>query len=310
LKDFATTLKGNKADLAGPLDALSGAVADCVVYTRNDGKRPRATGLAIYTPVNKSKFTDYKAENFISASWNTYVTAFNGNSTGDTSKPTVSNETDQGTSRSISVTDDRGIKDTQIVYVQSTGTNTFRIWGARSPSTKSNSADFKTRTIEASKWDGKWLTLCNGACTGSNGVFVPAYFDEQLPNGHILYTASGTLRTQGEATARAETVIVHIEMDGESVVDSWVTPYEESNGEIVLDKEQYHLGQGDVVSFDATDIDVSKDEETSGSTGELTLTTAPAWGNALVAPKANLFYFFLAEDAKGNIENSTPYAVQ
>jgi hypothetical protein len=76
-------------------------------------------------------------------------------------------ETDNGASRSIDFSDDKGIESAYVVFVEATGNpDVFNVWGAKEAPMVASTAGNLGHTYTVDKWNGSWPWLCDGACTG------------------------------------------------------------------------------------------------------------------------------------------------
>jgi hypothetical protein len=313
VKHFAQRVAAINSALASEAAALSTAVDAAVTYKRNDGVTPDANGLAIYTPLNTKFWNYYNSQSFVSAPWMLYLGNFVNNGTADTSKPSLGTETDNGVSRSIDFSDDKGIERAYVVLLEATGNpDVFNAWGMKDAPISASTAGNLGHTYTIDKWNGSWLSLCNGACTGSNGVHVPAFFAQKLPNGNVIYEAEAAVRATGQPPSSAQDVVVRIVVSpANTVVDAWYVPYLQVGNEVILEKEQLKPGQGLTVAFYHVSIDVASDTETYVLGPDLALSAAPQWGyGPLSATLSSLYYVLVAEDFRGNSQNSTVFSVQ
>jgi hypothetical protein len=309
LKDVVSRAKGMTGTLAAKADPLLGAIEEAVLYSRNDGARPRSSGLAIFTPVSTAFWADlYKDAAFISNEWKTFVTAFIERGNQDSADPVIESEVAMGGgSTAVTVSDEVGIKRAALVVGEATANGTvIAIWGSDDVPVMSRQDGGLERTVEMPPWNGFWLVICGQACDGSNGVPVPAYFDGRTANQTTVYTAQARVRDAIDETG-GQDVIMYLELDGQGrVVDSWLVPFQtDQDGDILVSRNQFPIVEGLEIAFHHMEYDVAAETQSYVLSDFVSVTAESQWGYQLLnADKSQLFYFLLVEDLKGNTATS------
>ncbi|MBC7543248.1 MAG: hypothetical protein H7338_11010 [Candidatus Sericytochromatia bacterium] len=314
LAHFASSVKMNQPTTATSADSVMAAVTDAVVYTRENGDKPNSKGMSIYSVANL-KYYDYqlyKADNAASPGWLRFVDAFMSKGKADTSAPVISDETpaasastaslhtlaDGAREVSMTISDDNGLKDVVEVHTVKTGTagNTYRI-----VSTERQDADTQGgRQYSLKRWNGQALHLSDGS---GHKVMVPVSFDSLAGNGSVIYTA--------DAIWNGQDVTLFLEWDAATgrVNDQWLVPYNDSdaNKDSTIQKEQFALEAGDKLSFYCETVNTDTDVAAYEVSAMTTVTSGISWGMAPLTGEK--YYFLVAEDLKGNQQNSSVHTV-
>ena len=309
LKDVVSRAKSMTGTLAATADPLLGAIEQAVLYSRNDGTRPRSSGLAIFTPVSTAFWADlYKGTAFISAEWKAFVTAFIERGSQDSADPVIESEVAMGGgSTAVTVSDEIGIKSAALVVGEATANGSvIRIWGSDDVPVMSRQDGGLERTVEMPPWSGFWLVICSEACDSSNGVPVPAYFDGRTATQTTVYTALARVRNTIDQTG-GQDVIMYLEVNGDGqVVDSWLVPFQtDEDGDILISRNQFPIVEGLAIAFHHMEYDVATGTQSYVLSDFVSVTAESQWGYQLLnADKNQLFYFLLVEDLKGNTATS------
>jgi len=135
-------------------------------------------------------------------------------------------------------------------------------------------------------WDGKLLMI--------DGNIIPVDFDQFDNEGNKIYISDA--KYNGE-----DSVISFVVNSNNKIIDNWVVPYDIINGEFRLSREQYQLEAKDTLQFYYNVINVETDSE-DWELGKIV--TIGENNYSFAKPQGNLYTFLVAEDMKGNIQNS------
>lgn len=295
LVNFANQIKTNKQDLASQADSLINTLKDFVIYSRDDGTKPNSNGISIFSINNLGIWTNkiYNIEVAVSPTWVAFIDNFMSKGINDLQPPKVEDKgnckNNNESGECLNITDDNGLKKTVSVRSTKVSNNKYMMVGSEALDKTGDDSYFM------SEWDGSLLNLCNGSCNDSNSLIVPAQFEEEIKDGNKIYTA--------EANINGEDSLFYVEMNkNNQVIDHWLVPYINNNGNTELSREQYQLESGDKVKFYYNFIDVEKDTDTWELGKELQINSSPNWNFS--DPSTEGFYFADAEDLKGNSQNS------
>ncbi len=310
IKHFLGLLK--EKNPSANTDRLSSALDKMIVASQQDGTRPKATGLAIFQINNKSDVDgkDYKLERAASPQWFDFITSMYAKGGNDTQAPQVQPEAapdastqsfkaqQAGAAPSFKISDDLGLKSVLTYMVTSTDQKNFTVLGSMGSDSLGN------QSYRAKNWDGKALRLCTGTCTANSMVIPVNLADLDDQEGTALYVADGQLN--------GEDSVFYFEIDGNGQVqDYWVSPYATDNeGDVTqISREQYDLGAGDQVEFYYNHFNIDSNNGDDWKLGEaMVLGGEPSFQRVDVAGEK--YTFLVAEDLKGNVENSDLYPIK
>ncbi|MFN8673669.1 MAG: clostripain-related cysteine peptidase [Candidatus Sericytochromatia bacterium] len=302
VKSFITELKNANSTL--DTTALETAINNYIVYSRQDGTRPKATGTAIFDLNNKEHFDHgtYSQYRTATNTWYNFVKAFRGavDAGSGQGKPTVQATTTSGAptvagfglkvvdpcadGKCFVISDDSGIKKIKTVKAIQEAPNTPRYILVGSEDANKLSSN----TYRAANWDGQVLML--------DGVMVPTELDDTMPDGTKVYIT--------DCLYNGQDAFLKIRVDTKgNVIKALITPFQAmDNGDVRMSKDQFTIKTGDTLQFydNVLDTDADSDDEWNLGT-ELTVTNGTfSWGT----PQGTPFIFMLAEDVSGNIQNT------
>lgn len=313
IKDFLGELRKTGIN-STEMTNLENSLNQYIIYSRNDGTRPKASGVAIFDINNKDDVSEafegspfYKFERGATQPWISFVKNFVTFGTqGDSGKPSVeattsstSGMTTQGLKTLASdpcadgscykISDDKGIKEVKAVKVmQEEGSQSrFKVLGA-DPATVVG-----TDVYKAPQWNGNVLMIDNN--------IVPVEYSDDTGSGDKLYIVDGLLND--------EDVVFTFQINSSNqIVKNWATPFDNIGGAgIRLSKEQLKLKSGDKVQFFYNIIDTEADND-----DEFDLSNEVTIGNAqfsFAKASGSLYTFLAAEDLTGNFQNTDLKAI-
>lgn len=310
IKHFLTLLKAKSP--AANTDRLNAALDKMIVANQQDGTRPKATGLAIFQITNKADVDgkDYKLERAASPQWFDFVTSMYSKGGNDTQAPQVQPEAaagattqsfkaqQAGAAPSFKISDDLGIKSVLTYQVSSTDAKNFTVLGSVGSDALGN------QSYRAKAWDGKALRICSGVCTESSTIVPINLADLDDAEGTALYVADGQLN--------GEDSVFYFEIDGSGqVTDYWASPYATDNeGDVTqISREQYALGAGDQVEFYYNHFNIDNNTGDDWKLGQPMVLSGDA-SFQRIAVTGDKYTFLVAEDLKGNVENSDLYPIK
>ncbi len=299
---FADALAKQDPALAGEAAAVKAAVEACVVYAREDGTRPGARGISIYSFTNPLYFQHaiYNERTASGSGWFGFIKSVADASAGDTTPPTVTEEAVEayrlrqtGDAFRLKVADALGIEEVSVLHVvqPDPAQNVFHIVG------QEGADEGEENTFGLPAWDGETLHL-----TGADGAKSAVPFDlEAEDEGYLVLAA--------DCAWNGETATLRLVFSPEgAIVNTWITPYEaDADGDVQIAREQHELSDGDTLAFFRPVIDVDADAVRVETGAAITYDADAAWSWEKVAGQA--FYFGMAEDLHGNVQNSPAHAV-
>lgn len=344
LSVFAARLAKQDPGLASVAQAVKDAVTACVAYAREDGTKPGSKGLTIYSFSNAGWFEGgyYSAATASGPGYLKFVQAVNARAAGDTTAPTITevahggevasvDESEGGAAKEelgyhlaqtaddgfadgddgeageggdvddgndggfdLDVTDDVVVEDVRVVHVVQPDANVgvFHVVSSES------AEEYEEDGYRVPAWDGEALHL-----TGADGTKtqVPVEVEEE-EGTYDIWAAEATWNGE-DATFR-----MIVDQNGE-VLNTWITPYDtDAKGNVTPAREQYELADGDKLAFYREVVDIDKDEERVEAGQAVTWGATADWSWEKVAGSG--FYFAIAEDLKGNSQNSEVHAVK
>lgn len=301
LKNFISVLASNNSNVDSA--ELNSSLDKYILKSRNDGTRKDSYGVAIFDINNKNHIKDgsYNNERAVSTPWFDFVSKYVNKGINDTSSPNVEqisntensseNMTTQGLKFSVKanvcddgscfkITDNLGLKDILTVKTMQISDSKFMILGSDNAETVSKNV------YRSPNWDGKLLMI--------DGNIIPVDFDQYDNEGNKIYISDA--KYNGE-----DSVISFVVNSSNKIVDNWVVPYDIINGEFRLSREQYQLESKDTLQFYYNVINVETDSE-DWELGKIV--TIGENNYSFAKPQGNLYTFLVAEDMKGNIQNS------
>lgn len=300
---FADALAKQNPALAADAAAVKAAVEGCVVYAREDGTKPGARGISIYSFTNPTYFRNesYNERTASGPGWHGFIKAMADAAGGDQTPPTVTEEAvegyrlhQQGDAFRLKVEDALGIEEVSVLHVvqPDPAKNVFHIVG------QEGADEVEENTFGLPAWDGQTLHL-----TGADGAKSAVPFDLEAEDEGFLVLAA-------DCTWNGETATLRLVFSPEgAIVNTWVTPYEtDEQGDVQIAREQYELQDGDTLAFIRPVMDVDADDLRLETGAVITYDADAAWSWEKVAGTA--FYFGMAEDLKGNLQNSPVHAVE
>lgn len=274
-----------------------------VIYNRQDGTKPNANGLSIYS-LNKNLKNSYKPELAISQPWYGFTSRFLSAGTNSPQKPTLTATSfkTQATANNtcnvngqnghcFEISDDTGVESVDQVYALRDGGTRLKMLGQYPLyPVKGDTGYFLP------KWNGEWFSLCDGPCQGQNQTFPPADFEEDTESNGSIYVSSALLND--------EDVQVYLELDeNDDIIDQWAVPYEETaEGDIIFSREYYDIEKGDTLQFYYPIYDENTDDEKYELGPKMTFSRDPVWDYGKI--KGALAYYIEAQDTAGNYNSS------
>lgn len=296
--EFSVDLVGflnaaQSGDAAAQADLAAAAAKSCVVYAREDGTKPGASGLTIFSLQNLGNFESqfYNRDNALSPAWYAFVERFMQRGGQDTNKPTVVEAepaTENGVEgERITVTDDVGVDDVNAVHALAQSEHSYVVAEEVPEEETAPNAYFQPA------WDGGAVFISDEA--GGKAI-VPTKLEE-VSDGYEIRKADGTWN--------GDDAVIYLVLDAQHrVVNTWVVPYEEdAHGRVQVSREQYELLDGDTLAFYQHLVDTDADQDTLELTKPITVRGTPDFSWADVGDQG--FYFTEAKDLKGNLQNST-----
>ena len=305
LKHFLSLLSANNSNL--DVSDLNLALDKYILKSRNDGTRKDSNGVAIFDINNKKHVTENFYNNSVAATnnWFDFVNKYITKGTNDDSSPSIektnSTEEQNMTTQNykfsakadscsdgtcFKITDNLGVRDVSIIKAMSLSDKKFIVLG-------SDKAPVLSKNVyKLASWNGDVLML--------DGNMVPLDFEQLDSKGNKIYIVDA--KYNGE-----EATISFIINSANQVIDNWVVPADKVNGQVRFSREQYTLKPGDKVQFYSNIIDTESDNDDNWELGNIITITGNnySFGKA----KGTLFSFLLAEDMKGNVQNSDPVVI-
>lgn len=302
LKHFLSLLSANNSNV--DMSGINSALDKYIIKSRNDGTRKDSAGVSIFHINNKSNVADNTYSSSVAATdnWFGFVKKYVDKGTNDNSAPSVekttnpeenmttqnfktkANDCSDGTC--FKITDNLGVKDVRMLKTMSISDKKFMILGS------DEAKSIGKNTYKADAWDGNVLML--------NGNIVPIDFEQYDSKGNKIYIVDG--KYNGE-----ESTISFVLNSNNQVIDNWVVPSDTVNGKPRLSREQYTIKSGDKIQFYANIIDIDSDNDDDFELGNLI--TVGTDGFTYAKAKGSLFSMLLAEDMKGNIQNTDLFGI-
>lgn len=292
---FADALAKQDPSLAAEAAAVKAAVEACVLYAREDGTKPGAQGISVYSFTNPL-YLQHQLYNERTASgpgWFGFIQAAAGAAGGDQAAPQIEEEAaseyqlqQTGDAFTMKVTDALGVDEVSELHVvqPEAGKNVFHIVGEEA------AEELSENTFGLAAWDGETLHMTDAA--GAKSV---APFEVEESDEGYLVLVMDCMWNDETATLR-----LVLSPEGE-IVNTWVTPYEvDADGDVQIAREQYELQDGDTLAFFRTVVDVDGDDVREETGAELVYDADAAWTWEKVQGEA--FFFGMAEDLHGNVE--------
>lgn len=302
LVDFAQKLKSLQPDLAASLDALIASLKPYTLYSKRDVSRPNANGVAIFSPRYTAPVQNdlYSESASVSRSWRNYAKAVVEKGTQDNQEPVITQEIDNCADgfHCLLIEDNVGVAEALSMNAIQDPENSNE-YIITSTINMNITADKASGSYGLFIWDGSVEALCNGPCADdyANAVGIPAHVENLTEEGKILASADGFLNGQE---------VVYYFLAGEQgVEDFWAVPFsQDANGNVIISREQFALGQGDKIQFSNARLNVETGSLSYETDEGFTLSAEPVFES--VQLPGEKFYFAVASDLKGNVAVSQP----
>lgn len=291
---FVTQLVENLPAVAPQARALQQRLKDFVVYHRQDGSRPGAQGVSIFSPRNHTLFQQkrYNLNNAVNAEYFKLLQSIHlfGD---DKELPLVKllKESEDKT-QFYALSDNVGISRVRRVLVN------------RLP----NEADYEVlgsdpvgshdiNRVALRPWDGGLFSLCLSACQTDKPelLHIPSFFESEISTGR-LYSS--------DALLNGHEVILYLLSDQSGrVQEAFTVPFESGDSGVpLIQRAQRPLQQGDRLSIYRELWDGQSDSELALEE-EALLQVPPEFG-VLELVDGESFYFLEVEDLAGNVARS------
>lgn len=306
LAHLAENIKRESPELSAQAEQLVNAIQDYVVVSEKDESRPNAQGVSIFSPRYAAPVQNgsYNEASAASKSWNGLSKNFIAKGLADTTAPVVTPVADCGDEdfQCLNIQDDVGLSEA------------FSVNGVVDPSDPNVLIITSTVNMDIGrpqdqdlyplyKWDGSAPLLCDGACKDdfSNALAIPFNAENLTASGNLLSSADGMLNGQS-------VTFYFVTDENDAVLDYWAVPYRlDTQGNVILNKEQLRFGTGDRLQFTNLEIHLDTESEVYATSDELTLSGDPVFDSVILP--GTRFYFAMASDLKGNIGFSEPQEV-
>ncbi|MDB5096001.1 MAG: hypothetical protein JWM80_422 [Cyanobacteria bacterium RYN_339] len=305
LADMVGQIKVGLPDAAPQADALAKAVTDAVVYSRQDGTKPRSTGISVFSPRNTKALAsaDYTLSNSATDLWFGFLKALAAGG-GDAAKgPVIGTESPftapddpTFTGFQMEVTAPGGVLvEVDLIYGFVDAAGTQMTIAGLAPEAR---LDNPPNIYVLPKWDGMAFYMLSGG----KKTLVPLAYANESEAGGAQYVASAKLNGQD--------AVMRVLVNKEGVVDRyWITPLVNSqHGNGLTERQQLELKAGDQIAFYQPVANLGASGATRDEYGTvLTIADAP---KMIAAPvEGNAVFFTIAYDIAGRTEISTPHTV-
>lgn len=323
LKGFAEAVGDLEPGLKTQAEALTVAIDDLVLYERHDGYRPGSNGVAIFTPearlfwFNFLSLFKYKQGFYLSQTWMVFLNKFFSLGLSDDESPVFEgDERSADGRRRMNWHDDRGIARLFSGHGEHLGGGVYRLWRTE-PTTRLHvaasllgpGADY---IVETDPWDGRGLLICDGPCGKETGQMVPAYHESGTEERRV-YSLEAELLGGKENGSMG--VALRIRMDGDTVVDVWMSPRRTKpvSGTMLRSRARLEIQPGMRLRFRPLGVDtsVSPARLVRLPPMEIAWERKPDWTwTPLEFPGSSRFEMVVAADLNGNAEASDPRIVR
>ena len=288
LVHFANNIKKNNKSMTSPADQVIADVKNFVIAAREDGSRPNASGISVYSIKNMESWKDksYNKDVSFSDTWTTFVSNFIAKAD-NSSKPKITEEpSGESKGKLFTITDEVGISKANYFKTKKISDNLYMALGSEPLEEQENDKYLMP------EWDGTVLKVSNGSQT----VVVPADFKENLANNKRLYTANVKYNDFD--------AIFNITLDSDNkVIKHWIVPLDtDDNGKVTLSKEQYKITQDTTLQFQYETIDTANDKISNEWGDKIPFNVTPKFLNGKI--NETCYYFCSAQNLKGIIEVS------
>jgi hypothetical protein len=301
LGDMAAQLKGSVPDAAGQADALAKSVGNAVIYARQDGTKPRSTGMTVFSPRNTKALSEaqYTLANAASDHWFGFVTALAAG--GGSQAPVIGKESPfvapddpTFTGYQMEVSAPGGIlAEVDLIYGFVNEEGTQMTIAGLAPEAR---LDNPPNIYVLPKWDGMAFYLVSGG----KKALVPLAYANEAADGAAQYVASAKLN--------GKDCLVRVLVNQAGIVDRfWFTPLVGGQGGLT-ERQQVELKAGDQIAFYEPVANLAEGGSTKEQYGTtLTIADEPAMLASAVEGRA--VYFTIAYDIAGRTEISAPHVV-
>ena len=322
LVHFIQKIKNDKKELAPQCDAAIAQIKSFVVASKQDGSRSNANGIAVYSPENLDIWTngDYTTDVSFSPKWTSFLKEFMDNGSDDSESPKIKEENDDAyinpedywyvepnfqeygkfdpkkkNGRIFNITDNKGVDGAYLMKGKYLSDSKYMSLGME------DLLEIEDSKYFIPEWNGSVLKISSGK--KSKELIIPAVFEEYLEDENRVYSSDIYFNDYTDAA-------LYIELDPQNnVVDHWVVPYDEDDdGNITMSKDQYVIEKGDTIQFYNEVIDFEKDTDEFQLGPQIEFTSDPVFTKGRVGK--DCFYFCMAEDLKGNIQESDAFDVE
>jgi hypothetical protein len=229
--------------LASPANALARSIDAAVIYARSDHTAPSGGRLSVFSPIAEKLWrATYQEGAFLSPAWRDYLAHEETADQADARPPAI-----KARGRRAVVTDDHRVARVEVLRIESTGKDLWRVWQSSEATLEAAAPDLRSQTVSFGAWDGQALWLGNGP--GGAQIPVPTHVEGKLAGGHLLLSAAALVRDARRKTD-GEDATLYVELAGDTVADAWIAPLElDTEGRVLFSREQYRLDAGLSVAF-------------------------------------------------------------
>ena len=298
-------------------------INDFVVFSQQDGTRRNANGIALYSPENLSIWTDgdYSPAVSFSTVWTSFLKKFMSYGSADSESPDIGEEISNAVIRPeryakysyiepdfdivdkpkrekrgkiFTITDNKGVRSASMVKGKYLSASKYMTIGMDELLKIGRNRYF------IPQWNGSVLKIGN---KGKEGLVMPAVFEDFLSDGNRIYSSEIYYNDESDAA-------LYIKVNKKNnVVGHWVVPYDsDSDGNLTLSKDQYEISKGDIIQLYNEVIDFEKGTQEWKLGERIEFTSDPVFTKGRV--RKDCFYFCMAEDLKGNIQEFDAFDVE
>jgi photosystem II stability/assembly factor-like uncharacterized protein len=308
LREFINNITRYQPDLASSGQAVLAQLKQSIVYSREDGSKPGAGGITIFSLSRELK-PSYNQDQSVSRTFLGFVEQWLAQQAASTAQPELKNDgfqTAQTTPSGLEVPlpECRNASGEigQCLQVQpAQGARLERVLALDNPlgvqilsREKLVPVDLQASRYFAPRWDGSWFQVCDGNCQTSPGLFPPAIFSHSTREGHRIYIA--------EAELNGQTIDLYLELNPTTaqVLNTWAVPHIKSRkGTLIPSRLELNPEPGDSLQF--AGYALQRDGSLQRSLGpKLQFRSQPVWRYIpLPASAGQAVYFARASSGSG-----------